>query len=52
MNCMICKQEIADSNIICCPQCGAMPWQIPEMFLNEEQHRIWVEQVYTPQLQR
>lgn len=52
MICMICKYEIADSNTISCPQCGAMPWQMPEMFLNEEQHQIWVEQIYSPQLQR
>ena len=49
---MICKCEITDRNTISCPQCGAMPWQMPEMFLNEEQHQIWGEQVYSPQLKR
>lgn len=51
MKCMICKQEV-DSDEKMCPICGAMPWKLPESFLNSEQHFTWLEEVYKPQLLR
>ena len=51
MFCMICKQEVSETEIIC-PHCGAMPWQMPENFLNADQHHSWLENVYNPQLKR
>ena len=47
---MICKQEV-QINAKICPMCGAMPWKMPESFLNAEQHKIWLEDVYNPQLE-
>lgn len=51
MKCMICKQEV-DADEKMCPICGAMPWKLPESFLNSEQHFTWLEEVYKPQLLR
>lgn len=51
MQCMICKQEVGQNEIMC-PYCGALPWKIPESFLNSEQHLSWLEEVYKPQLLR
>ncbi len=51
MNCMICNESIPEDTVMC-PNCGAMPWQMPEVFLNEEQHKAWLDAVYKSQLDR
>lgn len=48
---MICKSNVQD-NMEMCPNCGAMPWRIPDVFLNAEQHHSWLENIYKPQLER
>lgn len=50
MICMICKNEVSENSVICYV-CGAMPWKSPDMFLNEEQRQIWLENIYNPQLE-
>ena len=51
MQCMICKQEVEETADIC-SNCGAMPWKMPETFLNEEQHLLWLNRTYYPQMDR
>lgn len=51
MLCMICKHDVPDT-AQACPTCGADPWKLPEMFLNPEQHQIWLNDFYYPQLAR
>ena len=51
MLCMICQQDVKEQALIC-PKCGAMPWKMPTSFLNAEQHHIWMETVFKPQLDR
>ncbi len=45
MKCVICHQTLPESSGIC-PHCGMPP--VPELFLNPEQHRQWVRQVFLP----
>jgi len=51
MLCMICRQETA-AEAERCPHCGAKPWKMPERFLSDEQHKLWYEKEYQPQLAR
>ena len=51
MLCMICKSDVNETESSC-PNCGASPWQMPERFLNADQHQAWLNEVYNPQLER
>ena len=51
MLCMICK-SIVKENLESCPICEANSWRMPEQFLNEDQHRIWLATVYAPQVKK